>query len=70
MHILKKDPEASDADYSFTPVPLKARKGFWPLLFVMVGFAFNSTGMASRRSVSVRLYGSARLYRKLYRHDL
>ncbi|WP_405348870.1 cytosine permease [Ruminobacter amylophilus] len=53
MHILKKDPEASDADYSFTPVPLNARKGFWPLLFVMVGFAFNSTGMAVGAKIGV-----------------
>ncbi len=34
-----------DGDYSFEPVPLSARKGFIPLLFVMMGFTFNSTGM-------------------------
>ncbi|MBO6008826.1 MAG: cytosine permease [Ruminobacter sp.] len=34
-----------DGDYSFEPVPLSARKGFIPLLFVMLGFTFNSTGM-------------------------
>ena len=34
--------EKVDADYSLEAVPESARKGFWNMFFVMVGFTFFS----------------------------
>ena len=34
-----------DADYSNERVPAKARKGFWPMFFIMLGFTFFSASM-------------------------
>ena len=33
---------AVDADYSLEAVPESARKGFWQMFFVMLGFTFFS----------------------------
>ena len=35
-----------DVDYSFEPVPGKARKGFLPMFFIMLGFTFFSASMS------------------------
>ncbi|WP_022869101.1 cytosine permease [Schaalia vaccimaxillae] len=35
-----------DADYSFEPVPTNARRGFWSVGFVMLGFTFFSASMS------------------------
>ena len=36
----------TDVDYSFEPVPKKARKGFLPMFFIMLGFTFFSASMS------------------------
>ena len=36
----------ADVDYSFEPVPKKARKGFLPMFFIMLGFTFFSASMS------------------------
>lgn len=36
-----------DNDYSFEKVPQAARKGFWPMLFIMLGFTFFSASMSA-----------------------
>jgi len=33
-------------DYSLEPVPTSARKGFWPMFFIMLGFTFFSASMS------------------------
>lgn len=48
---MKKDENKSknaqvDADYSLEAVPESARKGFWNMFFVMLGFAFFSASMS------------------------
>ena len=35
-----------DKDYSFESVPLYARKAFWPMFFIMLGFTFFSASMS------------------------
>lgn len=40
-----------DSDYSLEPVPQRARKPFWPMFFIMLGFTFFSASM----SVGARL---------------
>ncbi len=35
-----------DADYSLENVPSSARKGFWPMFFIMLGFTFFSASMS------------------------
>lgn len=35
-----------DADYSLEAVPESARKGFWNMFFVMLGFTFFSASMS------------------------
>lgn len=35
-----------DADYSLDAVPRSARKGFWNMFFVMLGFTFFSASMS------------------------
>ena len=37
--------KVTDADYSFEPVPVTARKGVLSFLVVMLGFTFNSASM-------------------------
>ena len=37
---------AVDADYSLEAVPNSARKGFWQMFFVMLGFTFFSASMS------------------------
>ncbi|HLS33091.1 MAG TPA: cytosine permease [Brevibacterium sp.] len=37
---------AAEDDYSFEPVPLTARRGFWRVGFVMLGFTFFSASMS------------------------
>ena len=34
-----------DQDYAFERVPKTSRKGFWPMLFIMLGFTFCSSSM-------------------------
>ena len=34
-----------DEDYAFARVPETSRKGFWPMLFIMLGFTFCSSSM-------------------------
>ena len=34
-----------DKDYSLERVPATARKGFWPMFFIMLGFTFFSASM-------------------------
>lgn len=48
---VKKKP--ADHDYSFEPVPTSARKGFLAVMVVMLGFTFNSTGMAVGAKIGV-----------------
>ena len=36
----------ADADYSLEAVPESARKGFWNMFFVMLGFTFFSASMS------------------------
>jgi len=35
-----------DQDYALTKVPESARKGFWPMFFIMLGFTFFSASMS------------------------
>src|SRR5699024_9699767 len=35
-----------DIDFSFEPVPLRARRSFWSVGFVMLGFTFFSASMS------------------------
>lgn len=35
-----------DADYSLESVPQSARKNFWPMFFIMLGFTFFSASMS------------------------
>lgn len=41
-----KTAPAQDTDYSLEPVPLTARRGFWAVGFVMLGFTFFSASMS------------------------
>ena len=34
-----------DQDYAFERVPKTSRNGFWPMLFIMLGFTFCSSSM-------------------------
>ena len=36
----------TDKDYSFESVPAYARKAFWPMFFIMLGFTFFSASMS------------------------
>ena len=36
----------ADSDYSFAPVPKTARKGFWTMFVIMLGFTFFSASMS------------------------
>ena len=44
----EKEPKNTqvDADYSLEAVPESARKGFWNMVFVMLGFTFSSASMS------------------------
>lgn len=42
----KKNEKHIDADYSLENVPSSARKGFWPMFFIMLGFTFFSASMS------------------------
>lgn len=42
----KKKQTAVDTDYSHGAVPIEARKGFWAMFFVMLGFTFFSASMS------------------------
>lgn len=42
----KTKPETHDVDYSLEPVPQSARKKFWPMFFIMLGFTFFSASMS------------------------
>lgn len=42
----KAPPSRIDADYSLEAVPKSARKGFWNMFFVMLGFTFFSASMS------------------------
>ncbi len=46
MKAPKEHPAAADADYSLEPVPKTARKKFWPMFFIMLGFTFFSASMS------------------------
>lgn len=43
---MPKTQPAADADYSLEPVPQAARKKFWPMFFIMLGFTFFSASMS------------------------
>ena len=43
---LEAVPDSADADYSLEAVPDSARKGFWQMFFVMLGFTFFSASMS------------------------
>lgn len=43
---MPKTKPAADADYSLEPVPQAARKKFWPMFFIMLGFTFFSASMS------------------------
>ena len=51
---------AVDADYSLEAVPESARKGFWQMFFVMLGFTFF---LPYRRRYPVGVLRRAGLYR-------
>ncbi|NYB74873.1 cytosine permease [Sedimentibacter hydroxybenzoicus DSM 7310] len=42
----KKINQHVDTDYSLEKVPESARKGFWPMFFIMLGFTFFSASMS------------------------
>lgn len=42
----KKINQHIDTDYSLERVPVSARKGFWPMFFIMLGFTFFSASMS------------------------
>jgi cytosine permease len=42
----KETTQHIDADYSLENVPSSARKGFWPMFFIMLGFTFFSASMS------------------------
>ena len=41
-----KNQQHVDIDYSHEPVPSNARRGFWPMFFIMLGFTFFSASMS------------------------
>ena len=41
-----KNQQHVDIDYSHEPVPSHARRGFWPMFFIMLGFTFFSASMS------------------------
>ena len=41
-----RNQQHKDTDYSFEAVPQKARKGFLPMFFIMLGFTFFSASMS------------------------
>ena len=43
---MAKNQQHKDTDYSFEAVPQKARKGFLPMFFIMLGFTFFSASMS------------------------
>ena len=45
---MEKEPKqtAQDQDYSLESVPKSARKSFWPMFFIMLGFTFFSASMS------------------------
>lgn len=45
-NVAKKKEEKVDQDYSLEKVPESARKGFWSMFFVMLGFTFFSASMS------------------------
>lgn len=46
MAEVKTQTEHTDADYSLEAVPQTARKKFWPMFFIMLGFTFFSASMS------------------------
>ena len=42
----QENKQHTDADFSFEAVPKKARKGFLPMFFIMLGFTFFSASMS------------------------
>ena len=51
-----------DRDYVFERVPQTSRKGFWPMLFIMLGFTFCSSSM----TVGAKLGNGLDLYGYLF----
>ncbi|TYT75931.1 cytosine permease [Desulfobotulus mexicanus] len=41
-----KRPDHNDADYSLERVPASARRGFWPIFVIMLGFTYFSASMS------------------------
>ena len=44
-----------DKDYSLERVPVTARKGFWPMFFIMLGFTFFSASMSVGAKLGIGL---------------
>ena len=44
-----------DKDYSLERVPATARKGFWPMFFIMLGFTFFSASMSVGAKLGIGL---------------
>jgi len=47
--------QKDDKDYSLERVPKKARKGFWPMFFIMLGFTFFSASMSVGAKLGIGL---------------
>lgn len=47
--------QTEDKDYSLERVPLQARKGFWPMFFIMLGFTFFSASMSVGAKLGIGL---------------
>lgn len=47
--------QTKDKDYSLERVPLQARKGFWPMFFIMLGFTFFSASMSVGAKLGIGL---------------
>lgn len=47
--------QSNDKDYSLERVPLQARKGFWPMFFIMLGFTFFSASMSVGAKLGIGL---------------
>ena len=51
-----------DKDFSFEPVPFYARKSFWSMFFIMLGFTFFSASMSVGAIIIFDYFGHPQHY--------
>ncbi|ONI46313.1 cytosine permease [Candidatus Epulonipiscioides gigas] len=55
MLLIYNKEDFMDKDFAFEPVPSNAKKGFWPILSIMIGFTFFSASMLSGGALGIGL---------------